>query len=154
MHYFFVNLACTTYYEECAAHKFSCTSECIIIFCVAWILKCQYIFFYRDAETANNTSSSNNQQQQQTSAAAMPNSPQKPGGFRLFQSSNNSSNNSGNNQPPQSSTSNAQPNGILKNSYDRDAMSRVGQRYVVVVHLSKFFWSFWIILIVVQFLWI
>ena len=86
-----------------------------------------YIFFYRDAETANNTSSNNQQ------TAAMPNSPQKPGGFRLFQSSSNNSS-SGNNQP-QSST-NAQPNGILKNSYDRDAMSRVGQRYVVV-HKNK-----------------
>ena len=50
LHYFFVNLACTTYYEECAAHKFSCTSECIIIFCVAWILKCQYIYFFTEMQ--------------------------------------------------------------------------------------------------------
>ena len=66
LHYFFVNLACTTYYEECAAHKFSCTSECIIIFCVAWILKCQYIYFFTEmqklptilqaATTSNNSS--------------------------------------------------------------------------------------------------
>ena len=78
--------------------------------------KCQY--FYRDAETANNTSNQN---------AATPGSPQKPGGFRLFQSSNNSSS-SNQQQQQQSSTNNAQPNGILKNSYDREAMSRVGQR--------------------------
>ena len=81
--------------------------------------KCQY--FFRDAETANNVSNNH------TNNAGAPGSPQKPGGFRLFQSSNN---NSSGNQPQQQSSVNsaAQPNGILKNSYDREAMSRVGQR--------------------------
>ena len=134
MHYFFVNLACATYYEECTQILMHEWVHNNILCCLNF--KMSIYIFYRDAETANNTSSSNNQQQQQQTSAAVPNSPQKPGGFRLFQSSNNSSNNSGNNQPPQSSTSNAQPNGILKNSYDRDAMSRVGQRYVVV-HKNK-----------------
>jgi hypothetical protein len=55
----------------------------------------------------------------------------------LFQSSsNNSGNNSSNHvqQPQQQAIAQPQQppqpiNGILKNSYDRDAMSRVGQRY-------------------------
>ena len=65
------------------------------------------------------------------------NSPQKSGnGFKLFQS-----NQDPNQQvsPPQNGSMSPsgsggqaqappQPNGILKNSYDRDAMSRVGQR--------------------------
>ena len=69
------------------------------------------------------------------------NSPQKSGnGFKLFQSNHNGANQAV--SPPQNgsmSPSNGapgpgpaaappQPNGILKNSYDRDAMSRVGQR--------------------------
>ena len=66
------------------------------------------------------------------------NSPQKSsGGFKLFQSNHNGP--SQQISPPQNCsmspttttttpTAQAPPNGILKNSYDRDAMSRVGQR--------------------------
>ena len=62
------------------------------------------------------------------------NSPQKSGnGFKLFQS-NQSANQTvsppqnGSMSPSTNAPAPAQPNGILKNSYDRDAMSRVGQR--------------------------
>ena len=65
------------------------------------------------------------------------NSPQKSsGGFKLFQSNHNGP--SQQVSPPQNGSmspgtnnapsTQAPPNGILKNSYDRDAMSRVGQR--------------------------
>lgn len=71
------------------------------------------------------------------------NSPQKSGsGFKLFQSNHNGGNPNQQVSPsqngsmsPSTATAGAggppqapQPNGILKNSYDRDAMSRVGQR--------------------------
>ena len=118
--------------------------------CNAWLLRqAIFILFF---------SSSNGQQnvvEQSPNSNGVVSSPQKPGGFKFFQSSNNNGNS--NNQNSSTSSANVvgqaqqnqpnsgaphhtnvpppqQPNGILKNSYDREAMSRVGQR-----------WDLWII---------
>ena len=87
----------------------------------------EYLFLCRSAAAAA-------PEQTEVQQISAPSSPQKPSGFRLFQSGNNSGAN--NNTSPAQNQNNAQqnqqpptqPNGILKNSYDRDAMSRVGQR--------------------------